>query len=439
MKLQFKPLFRLILSQWAFGAALVVRGLELVGKLGLYMLTARILGVFEAGLFFLCNTWVSAAATVARGGFEKAVMRHIAAELAVGRRIEARNALLQGTLWVTIGGLAVSIATLLAAEPLAQYVFKEHELTVPLMIAAASILPQTLCIFSAHALTGFQRGVAGQFVQNGLWPVLTFGALAIGIHTLHGILYAFAFANIASAALGFVLLWGERGKLRPREARDAPPPAPAADRPVERMPALWRTAWPLAIVENVQAALNSIPTMVLAAYASAAAVGAFSVASRITVLIWVVIIAISTIAAPSFAAAHRIGDWDQLRGLNRRARLAIAACGVPAIAVMMLAPTWLLHLIGPGFEIAAPALMIMAVGQLINCLLPTQDVMLAMTGHGRVLRWLNGGQLASCIVLCFALIPPYGMMGAAIATSLFIAQGAIGTTLAVVKLMPRAY
>ncbi len=438
MKLQLQPILRLIVSQWAFGAALVVRGLELVGKLGLYMLTARILGVFEAGLFFLCNTWVSAAATVARGGFEKAVMRHIAAELAVGRTVEARKALLQGTLWVTAGGLAVSIATVLAAEPLATYVFKEHELTVPLMISAASILPQTLCIFSAHALTGFQRGVAGQFVQNGLWPVLTFGALAIGIHTLHGILYAFAFANIASAALGFGLLVGERAKLRSREARNTVPPA-APSHAVEGMPALWRTAWPLAIVENVQAALNSIPTMVLAAYASAAAVGAFSVASRITVLIWVVIIAISTIAAPSFAAAHRVGDWDQLRALNRRARLAIAACGVPAIAIMLLAPTWLLHLIGPGFEMAAPALMIMAIGQLINCLLPTQDVMLAMTGHGRVLRWLNGAQLASCIVLCFTLIPPYGMVGAAIATSLFIAQGGIGTTLAVVKLMPRAY
>ncbi|WP_454918189.1 oligosaccharide flippase family protein [Xanthobacter sediminis] len=430
MKVPVEPIVRLLLTHWAFGAALVVRGLEVVGKLGLYMLTARILGVFEAGLFFLCNTWVSAAATVARGGFEKAVMRHIAAELAVGRGPDARKALLEGTLWVTLGGLAVSLATLAAAEPLATYVFKEHALTVPLMISAASILPQTLCIFAAHALTGFQRGVAGQFVQNGLWPILTFGALAIGIHSLHGVLYALAFANIASAALGLVLLLGERHKLAAAEPGNGP---------VEHLPALWRTAWPLAIVENVQAALNSIPTVVLAAFASAAAVGGFSVASRITVLIWVVIIAISTIAAPSFAAAHRVHDWDQLRALNRRARLAIAACGVPAIAVMLVVPGWLLHLIGPGFEAAAPALVIMAVGQLINCLLPTQDVMLAMTGHGRVLRWLNGAQLASCIVLCFVLIPPYGMIGAAVATSLFIAQGGIGTTLAVLKLMPKAY
>lgn len=431
MKLTGHTLLSLLKAHWAFGAALVVRGLEVVGKLGLYMLAARILGVFEAGLFFLCNTWVSASSTIARAGFEKAVMRHIAAELAVGRGIEARRALLGGALWVTVGGILISLLTVLFAEPLATLVFHEHELTVPLMISAASILPQTLCIFTAHALTGFNRGVAGQFVQNGLWPIITFAALAVGIHSLSGILYAFAFANLVGAVWGVVLLLHERRRLH-----DTAPPAGGH---VENLPALWRTAWPLAIVEYVQAALNSIPTMVLAAFAAASAVGAFSVANRITVLIWVVIIAISTIAAPSFAAAHRVGDFDQLRALNRKARLAIAACGVPAIAIMLIAPTTLLHLIGPGFEMAAPALMIMALGQLVNCLLPTQDVMLAMTGHGRVLRWLNAAQLVSCCVLCFALIPPFGMMGAAIATALFIAQGGIGTTLAVLKLMPRAY
>lgn len=430
MKRKLQIVSGLLLTNWAFIAAMVVRGIELVGKLGLYMLAARILGAFEAGLFFLCNTWVSVGATVARAGFEKAVMRHIAAELAVGNGPEARAALLQGTLWTLVGGILVSALTLLFAEPLADHVFTEHALTRPLMIAAASILPQTLCIFTAHALTGFGRGVAGQFVQNGVWPILTLGALAIGIHSLDGILYAFAFSNLAGAILGGVLLVRERRRFQSR---------PAADSHGETLPTLWRTAWPLGLVEMVQAALNAIPVLVLATFASPQVVGAFSVANRITVLIWVIIIAISTIAAPSFAAAHRRGDWDDLRMHNRKARMAIALIGVPAVIVMMLVPEWLLHLIGPGFEIAAMALVVMSAGQLVNCLLPTQDVMLAMTGKGGVLRWLNAAQLASCCILCALLIPPFGMMGAAVATAIIIAQGAIGATLAVIRLMPRAY
>ncbi|MGQ3674489.1 oligosaccharide flippase family protein [Xanthobacter sp. TB0139] len=430
MTRKIPSLASLIRNHWAFGAAMIVRGIELVGKLGLYMLTARVLGVFEAGLFFLCNTWVGLGATLARGGFEKAVMRHIAAELATGNGPEARRALLTGTLWTLAGGILVSLLTLLFARQLADHVFNEHALVHPLMIAAASILPQTLCIFVAHALTGFGRGVAGQFVQNGVWPVLTLAALAVGIHSLDGILYAFAFANLVGAVLGAVLLLPERRRFRVVQTGHVS---------TEKLPALWRTAWPLAIVEMSQSLLNSIPFLVLAVYATAEVMGAFSVASRITVLIWVVIIAISTIAAPSFAAAHRRGSWDELRAQNRKARLAIALFGVPAILVMMAVPTWLLHLIGPGFEIAATALVIMAVGQLINCLLPCQDVMLAMTGKGHILRWLSAAQLVTCFILCAILIPAFGMTGAALATTIFIAQGAIGTTLVVLRLMPRAY
>ena len=91
----------------------------------------------------------------------------------------------------------------------------------------------------------------------------------------------------------------------------------------------------------------------------------------------------------------------------------------------------------PGFEIAATALIIMSVGQLVNALLPCQDIMLAMTGHGGVLRWLNAAQLTSCCVLCAVLIPLFGMTRAAIATAIFIAQGGIGTTLMVRRLMPQ--
>lgn len=427
-----KTFSALIRAYGAYLAALFVRGLELVGKLGLYMLAARVLGVHEAGLFFLCITWVLLISTLTRVGFEKAVMRHVAAELAVGKGREARLALLEGTGWVTLGGILGTATTILFAEPLALHAFGEPGLTAPLVVAASAILPQTLCIFAGHALTGFNRGVMGQFVQNGLWPVLTLAALAVGIHSLDGILYALAAANLASALLGLVfILWGDVPKLKAVPAPDDDGEA------VENLPRLWRTALPLGIVEVVQISLNSLPVLLLAAFGEPSQVGAFSVANRISMLIWVVIISIGTIAAPRFAAHHRQGEWDELRALNRKVRLAVASFGVPVVLVMMIFPSTLLHLIGPGFEIAATALVIMSVGQLVNALLPCQDIMLAMTGHGGVLRWLNAAQLTSCCVLCAVLIPLFGMTGAAVATAIFIAQGGIGTTLMVRRLMPQ--
>ncbi|MEP9377269.1 oligosaccharide flippase family protein [Aquabacter sp. CN5-332] len=421
---------KLIATYWAYAAGLMVRGMELVGKLGLYMISARILGAHEAGLFFLCITWIGLISTAARAGFEKAIIRHMAAELALGKEKQARLALLTGVGWSSLGGALATAATVLFAQVLSTHVFGEPDLGVPLAVSAAVILPQTLCIVIGHALSGLNRGVAAQFIQNGLWPVLTLAAVAAGVTSLNGMLLALGGANLAAALAGLYLILRHKGPLHTPPSRETL---------AEVLPPLWRTAFPLGVVEVVQVSLNSIPVLVLGVFASASDVGAFSVASRISMLIWVVIISIGTIAAPSFAAFHRRMEWDALRALNRRVRAVVALCGVPVIAAMMIFPVQLLHLIGPGFEAASTALIIMGIGQLVNCLLPCQDIVLAMTGHGSVLRWLNTAQLVTCCLLGAVLIPMFGMMGAAVLTAIVIAQGAIGTTWALRRLLPRAF
>ena len=425
--LRLPALRRLVGSHGAYAAALMVRGMELVGKLGLYMLAARLLGTHDAGLFFLCLTWVGLAATLARAGFEKAVVRHMAAELAIGKAREARAAMLTGLMWVGIGGVVATIATIVFAEPVSTGIFSDAGLGWPLIVASAAILPQALCIYAGHVLYGHHRGVAGQFVQNALWPVLTLAAMVAGVHSLDGMLYTLAVTNTLAALLGLILV------MRQRTVARAPSDEPAA------LPSLWRTAFPLGVVEVVQVSLNSIPLLILAVFATPSDVGAFSVASRLSMLIWVVIISIGTIAAPSFAALHRVKDWTGLRAQNRKARLMVVLCGIPPIALMMIFPVQILKIVGPGFEIAAGALIIMCLGQLVNCLLSCQDIVLAMTGHGGLLRWLNAGQLASCCILGAILIPAFGMTGAAVLTSIVIAQGAIGTALMVRRLMPQAF
>jgi len=421
---------RLAITYLPYGGALAVRGLELVGKFGLYMLAARQLGAHEAGMFFICLTWIALVSTPARAGFEKAVVRHMAGEFAIGRPEAARRAMWIGFGWVTIGGVVASLATAAIAGPAADHIFSDPALRDPLLVSAVSILPYALCLFVGHALFGFGRGVAGQFVQNAFWPVFTLLALLAGVRSLDGLLYAVAAGNALATLLGGMLIL----RSRPRAvARPVGEEAPAA------LPALWRTALPLGMVEIVQVSLNSLPTLLLAAFASPAIVGAFSVANRLATLIWVVIISIGSIAAPSFAALHRVGDWAALKAQNRRARGLVALCGVPPILLMMAFPAQLLALVGPGFEIAATALVIMAAGQLVNCLLSCQDIMLAMTGHGGLLRWLNAAQLAVCILAGALLVPNFGMDGAALLTAIVIAQGAIGTSLAVRRLMPQVF
>lgn len=422
----------LIAAYGRYVAGLAVRGIEVLGKLGLYILAAMVLGLHDAGQFFLCITWVSLAATIGRMGFERAMTRHIAAELGLGRGRAALRDLLVGTGWTAFGAVAIGIATWLAAEPVAAGIFGQPDFAHALALSPLLILPQTLSVSLGYVLTGLKRGIASQVVQNAIWPSIALGALALGVDRLDHLLWALSAGLWLSTVVGLVLVFRDRHRFVDRGAA-APLDATA------ELPTLWRTARPLAVVEITQVSLNSLPALVLGAFATPAAVGAFSIAHRMSLMIWVVILSIGIMVAPHFAELHRREEWAALRAQNRRARHATAVLGAPVCLAMMLWPEPLLRLMGAGFETAATALVILAAGQLVNCILASQDLMLAMTGHGRLLQRLNLLQLAAAILLSAALIPPFGMIGAAIVGSWTVAQGAIGTTWAVRRTMPRAF
>ncbi|MBP2293686.1 lipopolysaccharide biosynthesis protein [Azospirillum rugosum] len=407
------------LARYATGLGL--RGVEVAGKLGLYIVAARSLGAHDAGLFFLCLTWIGLGSTVARLGLERAITRHLAAELAVGRGRAAGRDLRTALVWTGAASAGAALVTAAVAGPASHLLFGAPDLEVPLRLSAAALVPQTLTITVGYALAGLKRGVAAQFVQNALWPVLTLAALLAGVDSVEGILLTLAAVLAFSFLVGMAFLARDRGQFA-----DGPE---AQGQAADSLPSLWHTAMPLFVVELVQVSLASLPVLALGVFVDAASVGAFSVANRISMLIWVVIISIGTFASPAYAELHRRGEMDRLRAMNRRVMLTVAALGSPLVLAMMAAPETLLTLVGPGFGIAATALVILAAGQLVNCLMACQDILLAMTGQGQALRRLNLLQLASCIVLGAVLIPSLGMTGAALVTALTVAQGAVGTTL----------
>lgn len=404
-----------------------VRGAETLGKLGLYILVGHRLGAHDSGLFFICLTWVALVATGARLGLDKALTRHIAAEIAIGAGSAAARAMRMGLGWTTLAGLVAAGLTWMLAGPAAMLAFRMPDLAGPLALTAVVMLPQTLIFTLGSAMAGFKRTIAAQVVQNALWPNLTLAALFIGADTLERLILALAASMALCCALGAILLWRERPALVDR--------AVAVPEPIEALPGMWHTALPLLVVEVTQVALSSLPVLVLGLVADAADVGAFSIANRISMLVWVIIIAAGTVAAPHFAELYRLGATARLRRYNTMIRRGVAAVGVPATLVMLAVPELLLRLISPEFATAAMALRILAVGQMINCLLPVQDVLLGMTGHGAVLRRLNIVQLAVGLALCGALIPAFGIIGAALVAALVTAQGAIGTTWAAKRLL----
>jgi O-antigen/teichoic acid export membrane protein len=409
--------------------ALAARGTEVVGKFGLYILAARQMGGYESGLFFLCLTWVNLASTAARLGLERAMSRHVAAELAVGNGAAAKRVVRVGLGWTAASSVLACGLTFMAAGPAARLVFHQPELVEPLRIAALILPTQSLAFALGFTLIGLGRGVAGQMVQSALPPVLSLLAILAGLRHVDAVLSAYAVSYGAACCLGvFYLARDWRGAM----ASPAPDVLPAT----EQLPRLRTTAREFLVIELVQSALLSLPVLALGMFDDAVAVSAFSIAYRITGMINTILISLAMIGAPAFARHHRLREFDELRRVERQTRyLAMAVC-LPLIAIMIIFPRSLLLVLGSDFTEASRALVILSLGQVVNVWLPTQDMMLAMTGHSRVLQRVNLQQLALACLLCATLIPWFRLTGAAIAAAVCLVQGRIGFAMAVRRVVP---
>lgn len=94
----------------------------------------------------------------------------------------------------------------------------------------------------------------------------------------------------------------------------------------------------------------------------------------------------------------------------------------PLLLVILLFPEWLMSFFGEEFREASTALVILALGQFVNIATGSVGYLLSMTGHEKDVRNNVFVSAALGIGLGFALIPAYGLTGAASATAIAIAS-----------------
>ena len=110
----------------------------------------------------------------------------------------------------------------------------------------------------------------------------------------------------------------------------------------------------------------------------------------------------------------RISDLDAIFKTSTRWMFTL---GLPLSLVEILFAPEIMHVFGEGFERGAPALAILAIGQLINVGTGITSNLQAMAGHTKITLFNSLLFLSLSIVLDLALIPSFGLVGAAIANS----------------------
>lgn len=370
-----------------------------------HVLLSRSLGLQGYGHYVIALGWAMVLVLPARVGFDNSAVRYVTIYLESNDPAALRGFIRTATVTVTAASLAIGAIMVLVGSIAA-------DLPYDAMVtwAAVSIAPVALLGLHSVILRSAGRISASQFYDQILRPALLI-LLVVMLPFVGGrldpakalMLTAFA----ALAALAFLLLHC-RAVLR--SSRSTGPDYSA-----------WRdwfaVSLPLLFIGVSQELLNQLEIILLGALADARSAGLFSGAWRLASLMPFALASIGVVSGPMVASAyHRrdLAELNRITGLAARLALGFAVCiGL----VLVAAGRPLLELFGADFVQAYPALLILLIGGVVNAFTGVVAYLLTLTGRQMHGLAIFAGALGVSLALNLLLIPRFGMVGAAIAST----------------------
>ncbi len=367
----------------------------------------RVLGAEDSGLFLLAVSILAFASVFFRLGLDNVVLRLISASKGGAKAIGAMSS---GLMLSLVFGLLVTLLVFLNAETIARTVFTKPEFA-PVLSIMIWALPLML-VFTLLSF-GFQanyRVIAATWFQN------------LGLSSLFLLLFAVAFfffdnsildlehvslfylGSAAFTCLLALVLWHRqvKGNWGTINFKDKP---------------LWSSAANLWAASSMTLMVQWSGVLIAGAFVSSTDIAYLSAAQRTAMLTSFVLMVVNMVVAPRYARLWQEKNKKEIQRLALWSTRGMILLATPIVAAMMIFPEFIMGLFGAGFEEAALLLSIMAIGQFINVATGSVGYLLTMSGHEKDFRRVTFFSGPLTIILSFALINEYGVLGAAIATA----------------------
>lgn len=373
---------------------------------------ARLLGAHDYGIYSVAWTFVIVLGVMACGGFSSSANRFIPQYRQADDEDGLRGFLRTGgQVAFFIGAAAAAIGICLV------YVLRDA-------IDASYVLPLMIILlalpFFAFGLV--QDGVARSFDWTflAMLPTYIWRPLAILFLLVAAVLLAGFQADALTAAMvavaATVLVAGYqyfhlRKRLLPR--------LPSGPRRVELK--TWLIiSMPMLMVDGFLQLITSADVIMVSFFQDPDEVAVYFAASRTLALVHFVYFAVRAASAHRFSSYTHNRDQAGLVAYVARATHWTFWPSLIAGAGLLLIAPLLLQLFGSGFEAGYPLIALLMIGVLARASVGPADALLTMTGHQNSCAGIYAGTFVLNVVFNLILIPPFGLAGAAIATSLAI-------------------
>lgn len=184
------------------------------------------------------------------------------------------------------------------------------------------------------------------------------------------------------------------------------------------LPILLKKGFPLLVVAGGSMLLLSVDALMIGAMCSSVDLGLYTTASKIALTIPFLIQIMNSIYSPRFAKLYSASLFNELKILFIKIFTFFVFISLLVITLIYLFSELALSLWGSQFVQAKEVLYILAIGQIINLLTASTGSILTMSGRESILGWITFFGVILNFTLNYLLIPRFGILGGATATTI---------------------
>ena len=397
-----------------------------IGRLAGYLIQvaiARLFGPAQFGFYVLGLTAVNGANILSQFGMDNGVVRYVAHYAAGGDTSRVRGTIVQAV-WITFAlSLILSAGMFLGAGFVAEWWYGKPFMETIYRAFALSLPFFTLMSMLLWATQGFQTVTYAAYTQQIIRPLANLALLILFYFVGAQIVGAIAAYTVSMVLGSLVALYYLRRLFPPLLDRETP--ATFETR------ALFNVSVPMSVTTITQYVNSWAAVWVLGAFAAAGPVGIFTAALRTAALSSLVRFAFGGIFSPIISNFYSRGEMDELGRLYKDVARWVFTGGLAAFALISVLADDILLVFGPQFTTGLSSLVIVAAAQLYSSSVGPTPRMLAMTNNQNLVMAATAASALAAVGASYALIPLYGVLGAALATAAAIFVETTGTLLAV--------
>ena len=396
------------------GIVFLINGISALLMFGLHVYLARALQYSVYSEYAYALTILTVLTGLSVVGTDTSAQRFISAHGALSQSSMVKGFIRRAFQLTLLASLIVSVLLAIGIELFSESIGKT--LTDTLLMTALALPICALLLLCVSILRGFKRPIQASLPRLIIRPILIGVIIALSLSLLGDLSASMTMlidlsATVIALAVGCVLLRSDIVKIKVEP---------------EYNNLVWfNTTLPLFVVSSFQLLIKHTDIIIIGLFMDVDSVGSYVAAAKAGTLAAFGLMAINGVLPALIAKHHATKEPARLQKLVSLAALFSFTFSLIVAVIIFVYAHRILLLFGPEFVVAAVALKILAVGQLINASTGSIGFLLSMTGNQAMLLRVVTLTALLNIALCIMLIPSFGLIGAASSTVLSIAASNI--------------